>query len=330
MATSRVQRSLCKHCNKAPSVSICQGCQKDFCSPHAKEHRQELSKQLDTIILEHDLLKQKLNSGAVLPTNHPLMKQIDQWEKESIEKIRIAANDARNELANQLNITEKLNVLSKEVATAQSEDDFNEIDLKEWMDQLKQLTQNLNAPSTVNIRRTNEIFIQKIVVGSPGSLKIFETCIGPMKIEDNGHVIISNNGGHSTARCSGEYTSGQHCIRFKIEQQDSRKWMHFGVVSKNIVLQASSYNTPTTFGWNANSYVICNGVGVGNLGYLCDILANDIIKLFIDSDRQLIRLTNERTNYQHEIQVNINQCPFPWRVHIGLHYQNDRVRILSD
>jgi hypothetical protein len=60
MAYSTTKRSLCKACNKVPSVFFCQGCQQDFCTDHAKEHRQELSKQLDTIIVEHDQLKQNL------------------------------------------------------------------------------------------------------------------------------------------------------------------------------------------------------------------------------------------------------------------------------
>src|SRR4051812_16979349 len=84
MASSTTKRSLCKACNKVPSVFLCQGCQKDFCSNHAKKHRQELSKQLETITIEHDQLKQNLDEYMGKSSHHPLMKEIDQWETQSI------------------------------------------------------------------------------------------------------------------------------------------------------------------------------------------------------------------------------------------------------
>jgi hypothetical protein len=335
MASSTTKRSLCKACNKAPSVFFCQGCQKDFCTGHAKEHRQELSKQLDTIILEHDQLKQNLAEYRGKSNRHPLMQEIDRWEMQSIDKIRKAAADARKTLSNSVDvhttkITEDLKHLTQELTTARSEDNFIEIDLKEWMERLKTWTKDLNAPSSINIQqeKSNTPFIQKIVVSSKNN-KFFERSAGKMKIDENGQVVTAESEGHSTTRCQGEYSSGQHKFRFKIERMHALNWIHFGIVSKNISLRESSHNTPTTFGWATNSAVFRDAIGsFGYNGFKSDMAQNDTIELFLDCDRQIIRLKNERTNKTHEMNVNVTQCPLPWQLHIGLLHQNDQVRYL--
>jgi hypothetical protein len=332
MASSTTKRSLCKACNKAPSVFLCQGCEKDFCTDHAKEHRQELSKQLDTIIVGHDQLKQNLAQCTSESSLHPLMKKIDQWETESMDTIRMVADDARKQLSNVIGIhttkiTEELKHLTQELTAARSENNFIEIDLKEWMERLEQWTKELSTPSSITIQqeKSDSPFIQKIIVNLKKN-EFFDRATEKIKIEDNGQVIIAVSGGYSTARCQGDYSSGQHKFRFKIEQKDSSNWMYFGIVSKNVLLQETSYTTPTNFGWVSNGYAILNVVATSR--YTSDVMQNDIIELFLDCDRQMIRLTNERTNNKHELNVNVAECSRPWQLHIGLHYQNDRVRYL--
>ena len=265
MATSTTtKRSLCKACNKAPSVFFCQGCQKDFCRNHAEEHRQELSKQLDTIIVEHDQLKQNLTEYKGKSSRHPLMQEIDQWETQSIEKIRKAADDARKELSKVIDshttkITEDLKQLTQELTAARSEDNFIEIDLKEWTESLENLTKDLRTPSSINVQQetSNTPFIQKILV-STKQKEFFERATAKMNIDENGQVICSQSQGDSTARSHGEYSSGQHNFRFKIEQKHASNLMYFGIVSKNTPLQERSYSTPTNFGWTTNNYVLLN------------------------------------------------------------------------
>jgi len=336
MASSTRKRSLCKACNKAPSVFFCQGCQQDFCTDHAKEHRQELSKQLDTIIVEHDQLKQNLAECTNKSNRHPLMKKIDQWETESIDKIRMVADDARKQLSNVIGshttkITEELKHLTQELTAARSENNFIEIDLKEWMERLEQWTKELSTPSAINIQqeKSDSPFIQKIIVNLKKN-EFFDRATAKIKIEDNGQVIIAVSGGYSTARCQGDYSSGQHKFRFKIEQKNSSNWIHFGIVSQNVPLQETSYTTRTTFGWITHGYVVLNAAATsGYNGYRSDVIENDTVELFLDCDRRKICLTNERTNNKHELDVNVTQCPFPWQIHIGLYYQNYRVRYLS-
>ena len=227
------KRSLCKACNKAPSVFFCQGCQKDFCTGHAKEHRQELSKQLDTIILEHDQLKQNLADFRETSTQHPLMQEINQWEMQSIDKIRKAANEARKELTAAVDgcrtkITDELKHLTQELTIARSEDNFIEIDLQEWMERLQKWTKDFNTPSSVNIEqeRNNTPFIRKMIISSRPN-KYFERATEGIIIHENGHVVAIESEGHSTVRCHGEHSSGQHQYRFKIEQMHPDRWIYF-------------------------------------------------------------------------------------------------------
>jgi hypothetical protein len=337
MASSTVKRPLCKECNKASSAFFCQGCKKDFCTGHAKEHRQELSKQLDTIILEHDQLKQNLTECTEKSNQHPLMKKIDQWEIQSIDKIRKAADDARKTLSTvadgcRTKIKVELQHLTQELKTARSEDNFIEIDLQEWTKKLKKWVIDLNTSTSINIQqeKNDTPFIQKIIVNCIGnSNEFFERSTKKLKIDDHGQVVFLQSRGHSTVRCHSEYSSGQHQFRFKIEEMDARDGIYFGIVSKNIPLQETTHSTPTTFGWISHGRLIRNGCDVheGN-EHQCNMVKNDTIEVFLDCDQQIIRLTNTRTNSTSELKVDVNQCPFPWQMHIGLYYENDRVRFL--
>jgi uncharacterized Fe-S cluster-containing radical SAM superfamily protein len=102
MASSSTSKAPCATCgNKGVGIFKCEGCGKVFCRKHLIEHRDVLSQQLDEIVLEYDTLRQTMAESQDKPNHHrdhPLMKQIDKWEKESIEKIRQTANEARQQV----------------------------------------------------------------------------------------------------------------------------------------------------------------------------------------------------------------------------------------
>lgn len=104
MATSTANNTRCATCGKAAGTFTCRGCAKDFCLRHTNEHRQELTKQMDeNVISLHDQLRQNLDEQTKNPDCHPLMKQIGEWERTSIEQIHQAANDSRKQLSNLIN-----------------------------------------------------------------------------------------------------------------------------------------------------------------------------------------------------------------------------------
>ncbi|CAF4284497.1 unnamed protein product, partial [Adineta steineri] len=59
------------------------------------EHKQILNDELNHIINNYDEFKQTVNERKQNPQNHSLIKQIDQWEVNSIEQIQQKAQDCR-------------------------------------------------------------------------------------------------------------------------------------------------------------------------------------------------------------------------------------------
>ena len=95
----------CATCgNKAAGIFRCEGCVQVFCRKHLNEHRDVLSHQLDEIVLEHDTLQQTIVENSKKSNNqHPVLKEIDRWEQESIAKVQRLAEEARNEVKNLMN-----------------------------------------------------------------------------------------------------------------------------------------------------------------------------------------------------------------------------------
>ncbi len=99
MASSS-SKAPCATCgNKAAGIYRCEGCLKVFCRKHLNEHRDLLGHQLDEIVLEHDTLQQTIAENKSKQNNqHPVLKEIDQWEKDSIVKIQQLAEEARQQV----------------------------------------------------------------------------------------------------------------------------------------------------------------------------------------------------------------------------------------
>ena len=337
MATSTSPKTPCATCGKIAGLFTCRGCQKDFCKRHVAEHQQELSKQFDELIFEHDQFRESLMKQTQESRHDALMKQIDEWEQESINKIRHTANEIRKELQTRIGqhtskLTEDLTEMAQDLRKAREEDDFHEKDLKQWMDKLNNLKRNLTQPPNIDIRKENNntiLFIPKIVL-SIFSNEIFGQSIGDIRIEDNGQLIVKGqSNGLATARGSGEYSSGEHRFRLRIEVNNSDKWLFIGIISKSVCIQAKSYDSKSSYGWAGDDQVYINGVQMlGFNGYKPDIEKSDIVEFLVDCDQRSIRLTNERTHSIHTLAVDTEKSPFPWQLNFNLYYLNDCVRIL--
>ncbi|CAF4819492.1 unnamed protein product [Rotaria sp. Silwood1] len=161
--------------------------------------------------------------------------------------------------------------------------------------------------------------------------EVFDKLVGEIHIEDNGRVITHGQSvGHAVARGKGEYSSRQHRFRFRIERLGKQKWILFAIISKSVPVAIENlYGGPKSCGWGGNNSVFLNGNYQPGLNdYQTDIEVNDILELFIDCDRRKIRMTNERTQNTHELDIDITKCPFPWQVSLNLYDSDDRVRIL--
>jgi hypothetical protein len=342
MATSTAKDARCATCGKAASTFTCRGCSKDFCLRHTNEHRQELTKHMDEDIIPfHNQLRQNLDDQIAKPDHHLLMKQIAQWEQGSIEKIHQAADDARKQLLNLISkhtnqMMETLKHVAEQLKNARGDDHFFETDLKEWMIKLEKLEKDMITPQTIKIQydtNTNS-FISKILINETTDTleEFFEPYLGNILITNDRTVIIHNHT-NRYASVSGhrEYSSGEHRLRFKIENLSARKWIFLGIKSKNAPAQTSLSGGKTGYGFSGADNVWRDGSFTTGLdGYRSDFEINDIIELIINCDQQKIRLVNERTRRIHVLEVNIDKCPFPWKLMVGLFYSSgERIRILS-
>ncbi|CAF0730212.1 unnamed protein product [Adineta steineri] len=165
----------CVKCGKEKSTVRCDGCSQPFCYNHLIEHRQELDKQLDEIEVNRDLFRQTLTDQSAKPENQTLMKQVNQWEQDSIDKIRHTANKARELILKHTTkyLTEieiKLDTLTKQLRESREENDFIEADLQRWNTQLIEMNNELDKPSNITIQQDLTPLISTIRVNVSGNL----------------------------------------------------------------------------------------------------------------------------------------------------------------
>ncbi len=108
------------------------------------------------------------------------MKQIDEWEDESIKKIRQAAGEARQILIDHTaklhtKLEEKLEMLTNELRQSRKENDFFEPNLNQWIEELVQMKDELTKPSNIKIQNDSTPLVTKITVDTLG--KIFNDSI---------------------------------------------------------------------------------------------------------------------------------------------------------
>ncbi|UJR07075.1 hypothetical protein I4U23_011363 [Adineta vaga] len=75
----------CSTCKKDKITYFCRGCLKEYCFLHLEEHRQAINGDLDEIVNDFNQFQQEIHDGK---QNSILIKQINEWEQESIEKIQ--------------------------------------------------------------------------------------------------------------------------------------------------------------------------------------------------------------------------------------------------
>lgn len=148
---SATGKTRCRTCAKGNAILKCGGCAQDFCYNHFGDHRQLLNTKFEEIEVNRDIFREKLSKQMVDMQKCSLMQQIDQWENESIDKIRQAAEEARQILRQHTNkhfqqAEVKLSDLTDQLKQSRGENDFVETDLQRWNEQLIQLTNELNLP----------------------------------------------------------------------------------------------------------------------------------------------------------------------------------------
>ncbi|CAF1433866.1 unnamed protein product [Adineta steineri] len=159
----------CFKCNKEKITYPCEGCSQRFCFTDLAEHKQLLNDEQNHIINNYDQFKQRINEQKQNPQNHSLIKQIDQWETNSIGKIQQKAQECRNIVIKSSqrfinDIEMKFNDLSEHIKHIHKENEFNEINLNYLTNQLRKITEELNNPSNSSIQQSSKSFINEISI----------------------------------------------------------------------------------------------------------------------------------------------------------------------
>jgi uncharacterized phage infection (PIP) family protein YhgE len=173
-------KAYCVTCRKERIAYKCEGCSQNFCVNHLAHHHQALGKQLDELEDTCNIFREKFIEQKTNPQNHPLMQQINTWERDSIKKIQQTAEEAREILAihtpEHINkIENKMTQLTEQLKETRQENDFNEIGLNQLKERLTQLEEELVKPSNISIKEDFSSFISKISVIIASSM-----CVHPI------------------------------------------------------------------------------------------------------------------------------------------------------
>lgn len=180
MATAN-DKLICVKCKKPKSTVKCEGCAKHFCLVHMNEHHQQLSEQLSQTEDRYNQFKNAIEGRTSDSRRHPLIKQIDDWEKQSIEKIRQVADVVRSQVSSRIepstaDLNSQLKRLTGQLSECRKEDDFSDKDVQLFNEELKQLEIRLDALPDCKLEYRSTPFISKIhLVDESGSLYVADS-----------------------------------------------------------------------------------------------------------------------------------------------------------
>ncbi len=160
MATSK----RCSVCNKELGPMHCTGCDEYFCWKDYKTHREGMFSMMDKIIEERNRLQDEINNRVQHNDQEdPLIAQIDQWQKNTIEKVKQVAAQARHQASELLNtkrfkINTEFKNFSQELAHLKESENYVEHDLKRLNQMISRFKQDLtqSAQPTTNVLHTEQ------------------------------------------------------------------------------------------------------------------------------------------------------------------------------
>jgi hypothetical protein len=321
---------------------------------------------MNTINQEHDLFRRDMTKDI---PKHPFMNRIDTWERESISKIQMVAETARTDLRQLLDRTKidlKLSVekLTNELYACQQSDDFTENDLKRWTEQLKELRKKLDIPVTISIGNEEDIKssirlirvhdkqqhpqqqrpFTSLIRAPEQRIHNLKDCVHNISekfIEIDGKATLSDD--NLTVTCClasiltqpivygvNRYSSGKHQIRFRIEKMGDLR-LFFGIIRslENISRsgQAQNNNNSLYGWWDLNEAIVNGKTQTSKCRNI--VTAGDEITLTLDCDNKQIQLHHHRTKRLAQLLIDLEKCPFPWKIVIRLQSAGDCVRIVQ-
>ncbi|UJR15768.1 hypothetical protein I4U23_002702 [Adineta vaga] len=317
-------KRVCAKCNKGAGTAMCYGCEQAFCTKHFLEHRQDLSQQMEYIGQEHDVLQRDLTHDQ---STHSLLTRINQWEQESITKIQIAAKAARITLQQLLNrpkhnLQTSVSKITEELQSSRELDDYTELDIKRWTDQLQEFRKVLDCPVSINIEYEKD---------SRSAIRLLKINIFGKVTLSEGGLVATCSGGHADRSCvagTGRYLTGVHYIHFRIEQTSTHYHSFFGIINATEKMTYDIWNSTSFHGWWDLDYNVISGKSNRRLSPET-IRMGDEITLMLDCINRRMQLEHHRTNRTVNMSIDLQLCPFPWKIIILLLGKDDCVKILQ-
>ncbi len=349
--TSTIQKKPCCRCDKGAGIFTCDGCQQSFCRKHSDEHRQELATQMDNVGQEHDVLQRDINKEAGV---HPLLSGIDAWERESIDKIQQVAKQARVDLNQFINQKKQelktvMGELTNELQSSRESEDYTELDLKKWLDQLNAFRRDLEQSINTYLveEEDQRLVIRLIKVKNPekswlsSALQSTQTSIqnthnnqyatmtngerfgkGDQEIELSENDSVAMYSGPRLKRSAiifgtNRYSMGGHRIHFQIEKKTDNNFF-IGIVTLSQTDPSSIFSLVTTVNgwWRCDYSVVYDSIEKASQD--SEMLEGDRLTLTIDCDQKRIQLEHHRRKRILKLSVDTQKCPRPWKLVVGL------------
>lgn len=358
MTTIKVRKP-CARCTNGRGVALCNGCDQMFCINHFTEHREELSKLMDNISQEHDFFQSELRQENL---EHPFLSRINTWEEESIKKIQTTAQTARIKLEEIFNRKKNetkptIEHLANELLAVRDSADYTETDIKKWTDKLKILRDTFKDWSSVNLENDNQsesiihlIRISNTEDRSPLSRVMssehpIEHVEGPSDFDEqfdknNSNVDITDDNLRATCRSRllfsnrfiygmNRYSIGKHSVHFAIEKK-GEALLFFGIITASKTYDQSflNPNNSSVFGWYNMKLFVSSGISQG-YHEENNLSSGDELTLMIDCDEHQIILQHHRSKRLFQLPVQLDKCPFPWKILVGLSNFHDCIRIIT-
>jgi chromosome segregation ATPase len=166
--------SHCSVCPKGAGSCYCPGCKAYFCNKDFRNHREMLAHGLDELTVNRNELQEKINKASSHKhSGSSLLSRIDAWQDDTIQKVKQAAQQARQQVLKIINskreeITRQFQALSKEMEQLRETEDVLEQDLSRLKNQIKQLhkgLENVSQSPTIelNMKQSEQITWHRMI-----------------------------------------------------------------------------------------------------------------------------------------------------------------------
>ena len=164
----------CSVCPKGAGTCFCPGCKSYFCDNDFISHRGMLVNGLDEITIERNELQEKINkTKSQKQSGTSILSRIDEWEEITIEKVKQAAEQVRQQVLKMMNsrkeeIMKEFQSLSQELEQLRETRAVLEQDLTRFKQQIARINIDLSQLSQLpaielNTKQSDQIVWNRMI-----------------------------------------------------------------------------------------------------------------------------------------------------------------------